>query len=180
MKQRSVVDRLRPPVGALLLATLLASGCGPKFGSIAGIVTYQGKPLRWGTVKVAWTGAPGVPNAASATLNQDGSYEAGQVPAGATVKIFLDVPIVPTRFGGAKPDPKYLKDLQDKLGYVEIPEKYTHADTSGFSLEVKEGINVFNIDLPSEKAAQPNTKPSPATPKAPETAKPATGKSIRK
>jgi hypothetical protein len=190
MKQRSVFDRLRPPVGALLLATLLASGCGPRFGSIAGIVTYQGKPLRWGSVKVSWTGAPGVPNAGSAALNQDGSYEVGQVPAGATVKIFLDVPPVPPRFGGANPDPK---SLQEKFGYVKLPDKYTHVDTSGFSLEVKEGINVFNIDMPAEKGVEPNTKPSPApkkaaepstkassTPKGPENAKPATGKSTRK
>jgi hypothetical protein len=160
MRQRFVRGRRGIPIGALLLAALAAGGCGPRFGSIAGTVTYQGKPIRWGCVKVIWMGAPGPPNAASAVLNQDGSYEVGKVPAGSTVKIYLQVPVVPMGglLGGGRPNPEVIKKLQEKLGYVELPEKYTQPDTSGYSIEVKQGVNVFDIDVPAELAGE--KKPS--------------------
>jgi hypothetical protein len=165
MKQRSVASHFRLPLGALLLATLLASGCGPRFGNIVGVVTYQGKPMRWGSVKVVWTGPPGPTNAASATLNQDGSYEVGRIPAGNTAQICLNVPMIPMggTLGGAKPAPELMRRLREKLGYVELPAKYTRLETSGLSLEVKQGVNVFNIDVPAEGPVEKTSKPAPKT-----------------
>jgi hypothetical protein len=178
MKQRSVAGRLRLPLGALLLATLMASGCGPRFGSIVGTVTYQGKPIKWGNVKVVWEGPPGLMNAASAVLNQDGSYEVGRIPAGDIAQICLHVPMIPIggTLGGAKPDPEVMRKLREKLGYVVLPDKYTHPDTSGWSLEVKQGVNVFNIDVPAEGVGEKTSKPAPA-PKTGEDAKQPAGKS---
>jgi hypothetical protein len=165
-------------LGALLLATLLASGCGPRFGSIVGVVTYQGKPIKWGNVKVLWEGPPGLTNATSATLNQDGSYEVGRIPAGGTAQICLHVPLIPMggTLGGGRPDPEVMRKLREKVGYVELPAKYTRPDTSGWSLEVKQGVNVFNIDVPAEEAGEKTSKPAPA-PKTGEDAKQPAGKS---
>jgi hypothetical protein len=178
MKQRSVAGRLRLPLGALFLATLLASGCGPRFGRIVGVVTYQGKPIKWGNVKVVWEGPPGLMNAASAVLNQDGSYDIGRIPAGDSVQICLHVPMIPIggALGGGRPDPEVMRKLREKVGYVELPAKYTRPDTSGWSLEVKQGVNVFNIDVPAEKGGEPTPKPSPS-PKAGESAKEPAAKS---
>jgi hypothetical protein len=152
-------------LGAVLLATLVASGCGPRFGSIVGVVTHEGKPIKWGNVKVVWTGPPGPTNAASATLNQDGSYEIGRIPAGNTVQICLNIPMIPMggTLGGGRPDPEVVRKIREKLGYVEVPQKYTRPATSGLSLEVKQGVNVFNIDVPAEAAGDKSSKPAPKT-----------------
>jgi hypothetical protein len=150
MKKQLPMGWPRIVVGAVLFGVMAASGCGPKFGDVGGKVTFQGKPLRWGTVKAQWTGgAPGSPNAASAKLGEDGSFDIGKVPAGTTVQVFLQID--PIMMGGGmsgnKPSPEAIKQTQDKVGYQEIPDKYKKAETSGLSLSVKPGHNDFNIDL---------------------------------
>ena len=177
MKQRLVADRLRVPVGVVLMA--LATGCGPKVGSIVGTVTYQGKPIRWGTVKVIWAASNSESlNAGSAVLNQAGAYEVGRVPAGSSAKLFLSIPLVPMGgiLGGNKPNPKVMNEVKERLGYVDVPEKYTDPETSGFSLEVKPGINVFDINLPAEGPSGEPNKSAPAR-KADDDAKKPAGKS---
>jgi hypothetical protein len=151
MKKQLPVGWSRIVVGTVFLGALAASGCGQKFGDVAGKVTYQGKPLRWGTVKAQWTGGPpGTPNAASSRLGDDGSFDIGKVPTGATVQVFLQIDPAPIGGGlaGNKPSPEAVKQIQEKIGYQEIPDKYKKADTSGLSLgPVKSGRNDFNIDL---------------------------------
>jgi hypothetical protein len=149
MKKQLPMGWPRVVVGAVLCGALAASGCGSKFGDVGGKVTYHGKPLRWGTVKAQWTGGPpGSPNAASAKLGEDGSYDIGKVPAGSTVQIFLQ--IEPVRIGSGltgKPSPEVIKQTQEKVGYEEIPDKYKKAETSGLSVSVKPGHNELNIDV---------------------------------
>jgi hypothetical protein len=178
MKQRSVAHRLRVPVGLLLMA--LAIGCGPKVGSIVGTVTYQGKPVRWGTVKVIWTASDAEAlNAGSSVLSQSGAYQVERVPAGSSAKLFLDIPLIPMggMLGGNRPNPRVVKEVKERLGYVDVPEKYTNPATSGFSLEVKPGTNVFDINLPAEEPSGEPGKSAPAR-KADEDAKKPAGKSI--
>src|ERR1700730_6690784 len=140
MKQRLVARRLRVPVGLVLMA--LAIGCGPKVGSIVGTVTYQGKPVRWGAVKVVWTSSDSESlNAGSSVLNKTGAYEVGRVPAGSSAKLFLAIPLIPMggMLGGNRPNPRVVNEVKERIGYVDVPEKYTNPETSGFSLEVKPG-----------------------------------------
>ena len=163
MKRRLIAHRLRVPVGLLLMA--LATGCGPKVGSIVGTVTYQGKPVRWGTVKVIWTSSDSESlNAGSSVLNQTGAYEVGRVPAGSSAKLFLHIPLIPMggMLGGNRPNPRVVNEVKERLGYVDVPEKYTSPQTSGFSLEVKPGTNVFDINLPAEG---PSGEPSKSAPR---------------
>jgi hypothetical protein len=151
MKRQLPMGLQRIVVGAVFIGVLAASGCGQKFGDVGGKVTYHGKPLRWGTVKAQWTGGPpGTPNAASAKLGDDGSFDIGKVPAGATVQIFLHID--PITIGGSmsgnKPSPEVIKQTQEKVGYEEIPDKYKKAETSGLSVSpVKPGRNELNIDV---------------------------------
>jgi hypothetical protein len=150
MKKQLPMGWSRLAVGAVLFGVLAASGCGEKFGDVRGKVTFQGKPLRWGTVKAQWTGGPpGTPNAASSKLGEDGSFDIGKVPANSTVQIFLQIDPVPMGGGlfGNKPSPEVIKQTQEKFGYEEIPAKYKKAETSGLSLSVKPGHNELNIDL---------------------------------
>jgi hypothetical protein len=150
MKKQLPMGWSRLVVGAVLLGVLAASGCGAKFGDVGGKVMYKGKPLRWGSVKAQWTGGPpGSPNAASAKLGEDGSFDIGKVPAGTTVQIFLDIPQITIggTMSGTKPSPEVIKQTQEKVGYEEIPDKYKKAETSGLSVSVKPGHNEFPIDL---------------------------------
>jgi hypothetical protein len=148
MKKQLMMGWSRIAIGAVLLGVLAASGCGAKFGDVGGKVTYKGKPLRWGSVKAQWTGGP-PPNAASAKLGEDGSFDIGKVPAGTTVQLFLDVPQITIggTMSGNKPSPDVIKQTQEKVGYEEIPAKYKKAETSGLSVSVKPGHNEFPIDL---------------------------------
>jgi hypothetical protein len=177
MKQRLIARRLRVPVGLVLMA--LATGCGPKIGRIVGTVTYQGKPVRWGAVKVVWTSSDSESlNAGSSVLNQTGAYEVGRVPAGSSAKLFLAIPLIPMggMLGGNRPNPRVVNEVKERIGYVDVPEKYTNPQTSGFSLEVKPGVNVFDISLPAEGPSGEPSKSAPAR-KADEDAKKPAGKS---
>jgi len=48
---------------------------------------------------------------------------------------------------GNKASPEVIKQTQEKVGYEEIPEKYKSAKTSGLSVEIKPGVNKFDITI---------------------------------
>lgn len=151
MKNQFLPGRRRLASLALFLAVLAATGCGgPKLGSLSGKVTFQGKPLRWGTVVAQFTGGdPRSPNVRSASLADDGSYDIGQIPAGGTVQVYLQIPQLPGNPLAAKPSPEAVKKQKEKAGYEDIPEKYKSAKTSGLSVDVKPGPNHLDINLQS-------------------------------
>jgi hypothetical protein len=147
-RQRMVI------VALFSLVVLSVSGCS-QFAKVSGTVKFKGKPLTSGAVTfVDDTGRGTMP----AYLQADGSYAADHVPIG-TVTIVVNslLPDPPM----AKPensDPDYeakekeykasVKAYEARLaGYVEIPARYSKADTSGKTLEVKRGSNVSDIEL---------------------------------
>jgi hypothetical protein len=114
---------------------------------VSGTVTYRGEPLSAG--KVSFYG----PNdqVASTLINEDGSYEATNVPFG-PVKIAVSTPLPPPpeiekaaregkrRFGKGNL-------IQTPQHTVSIPPKYNDPAKSGLSLAVTDGTQVFNIEL---------------------------------
>ncbi|HLJ97017.1 MAG TPA: hypothetical protein VKU02_27885 [Gemmataceae bacterium] len=133
---------------AVLLPSLLGCGGGVRAtATVTGTVSYQGKPVPTGTVKFY-----GPDNqVASASIGEDGSYEATNVPLG-SVKVAVSTPPPPP------PDVvKAAKEGKRRFGKgnvlsapthtVSIPPKYSDPAKSGLGLTVIEGSQPYVIDL---------------------------------
>lgn len=127
-------------VGALLLGL---AGCGPGRATVAGKVTYRGKPLATGSV--VFVGGDRRP--ITAEIGTDGTYTAQGVlegPNHVAVVSYDPATLVPTDKAGR---PKEPPDVDPKL-WFPIPDKYSEADTSGLVYTVaRHNTNPFNIDL---------------------------------
>jgi hypothetical protein len=133
---------LRPGV-ALALLTLAAVGCGGR-GDVSGKVTYNGKPLVFGTVQF---------EASDKTIKQaniatDGSYAIAGVPVGeAKVAVSSDNPrssaFQPLQREGMPPP----KPLPEVKGWFPIPPKYRDLSNPKLTYTVTSGQNKYDIDL---------------------------------
>jgi hypothetical protein len=136
--------------GLLFVLAFVMSGCGGNGASTAtvtGTVTYRGAPVPAG--RVSFYG----PNdqVASAILNEDGSYEAQNVPLG-SVKVAVSTPLPPPpeiqkaakegkrRFGKGNL-------IQAPANVVTIPPKYNDPAKSGLRVTVTPDAQPFLIDL---------------------------------
>jgi hypothetical protein len=131
----------RPAVAAALLA--FAAGCGGR-GDVSGKVTYQGKPLVWGTVQ--FEGSDGMLK--QSNINGDGTYSVKGVAAGeAKVAVSSINPnsadFQPRVVEGKAPPPPRPK----VEGWFPIPEKYDTPHKSGLVYTIKSGPNAIDIDL---------------------------------
>ncbi|MEN6407055.1 MAG: hypothetical protein ABFC77_11360 [Thermoguttaceae bacterium] len=120
---------------AIIVATF--AGCGGKRGRelapVSGKVTYQGKPLQFGTVLFQ----PDRGQYAVGKIRQDGSFqmmtpgEGDGAPIGKhCVRITCREKQNSDRTVGERP-----------LGELLIPEKYNSCATSGITVEVRPGAN---------------------------------------
>jgi hypothetical protein len=141
---------LRP---AILLAALAAAGCGDPTTEVTGKVTYQGKPVVYGSVVVFDAG--GAPK--SGAIQPDGTFRISGVRLG-SVKVAVSSPLPP----GSQPTGK--KDARDAVdpdkppvevapappevikNWVPIPNKYGDPNTSELTTNVKAG-EPLNIEL---------------------------------
>jgi len=129
--------------GFFLLALGL-SGCGSSAEQpypVSGRVTFQGKPVWVGVMRFS------NPQAAvdmTADLNPDGSYEVVRVSGKGLPVGTYQVAVLPPR----RDRPMGLIEKPAKLPPVpDIPAKYHQPSTSGLSLTVKPGVNVFDVEL---------------------------------
>lgn len=124
------------------LTLLFFAGCsggeggydGPE-GDVHGKVTYKGKAVPAGT-SIQFSSEKGFNNAA--TLDDEGGYEITKLPVG-TYKISLTPPVV------EQPDDANVEAPPEPP--PPFPGKYTQAETSGESFEVKEGDNEYNLEI---------------------------------
>ena len=126
----------------LLTAGLAFSGCKQpeKLGKIGGKVTFQGQPVTEGMVLFSCIDK-GVNM--TAPLKEDGSYEiimakGAGLPLGA-YKVCVSPPPVFYPIGTKAPS-------QPKQ-YPNIPAKYRNYQTSGLTMNIEDGENVFDIDM---------------------------------
>src|SRR5687768_10502605 len=99
---------------------LAGGGCGGGSGDLTGKVTYQGKPVRMGSVSVV--GGDGVIRAG--TIQDDGSYTVKDISTG-TVKIAVTSPDPDKRKVAAKPaSGAAVESAGDASKWFAIPEKY--------------------------------------------------------
>ena len=126
----------------LLAAGFALSGCKQpeKLGKIGGKVTFQGKPVTEGMVLFSCI-AKGVNM--TAPLKEDGSYEiimakGAGLPLGSYMVSVSPPPVFYPIGTKAPPQPKQ---------YPNIPAKYRNNQTSGLTMNIEDGENVFDIDM---------------------------------
>jgi hypothetical protein len=141
-----------------LLALSLLTGCRHPVGEVSGQVLYNDKPLPGGVVTFVPTLAGH--NAAFARLDEEGRYQV-TVAAG-DVQMSVDnrdlQTTKPVEFppppgakipAGTKGEPVASPSAPEKLPgkYVEIPERYYRAESSGLTMTVQPGPQTYTIKL---------------------------------
>ena len=108
---------------------VLTAGCGRSgYGQVEGNVTFKGKPLAGAVVFFVHQRGP-----AAGAVGEDGSYRL------LTKRPGDGAMVGPCKVAIVSPYP--LKPLP-------IPQKYCDAETSGLTVEVKEGQNTINFEIP--------------------------------
>ncbi len=139
--------RIRKAALALALGGLVVvfAGCGkrpPPAGDVSGKVTVGGKPVTAGVVKFF----PDAGEPVETSLGPDGAYRATGVPAGRS-----KVAIETLQFKNlTQPPPAIAKQLGGpRAKYVPIPAKYEKPDTSGLSVDVRDGkVTTLDVEMP--------------------------------
>lgn len=147
------IARIFPGMAAAALV-LAACGCwGPRRHDVTGHVKVKGAILDKPNGKIVFVGPKDVQVAAS--INADGSYRAVGVVAGMNrVAVYYPNPdFQPPKRHRVKPkEGEPASEPAASSSPFLTPRKYASPDTSGLSVEVKEG-KVFDVDLTEE----PNT-----------------------
>lgn len=126
-----------------------AAGCGGGTGTVAGTVTYRGKPIPSGSVVLYCADKQIV----RGLIGPDGAYTIPNVPPGpaaVTVQAHARVPdglrfrqnLPPVQDGPTPPD---AAPAADKV--VAVPPRYSLPEESGLSVVVGPGPTTFDIPL---------------------------------
>jgi hypothetical protein len=142
---------------ALFLAVVcLLAGCGKRFGSVSGNVTYKGKALNMGTV--AFIPEAKGAEVATGEIDKDGKYSVPKVLVGkckVTVSTPTALPRVPgaggrmmdaSKMGGGKEGTAKVAGTAETPA-VKVPDKFSQPDTTTLTAELKEGSNTHNITI---------------------------------
>jgi hypothetical protein len=133
----------------LLAASLGAAGCGSASGTVKGKVSYNGAPLKGGTVTFFYPDGRGFPIGILA----DGTYTLDRLPLG-PVKVCVDTssldPKKHLRYSyapppGAKPPPGFSPTSAE--AYVAIPAKYADPAKTDLTYDVTGGTQTHDIEL---------------------------------
>ncbi|MGL4550707.1 MAG: hypothetical protein ACRC33_05930 [Gemmataceae bacterium] len=131
-------------VPGLVALLALASGCGPGTGTAAGKVTYQGKPVVYGSVTLH--AADGSMHQIG--LNTDGTYRLDRVPVGvAKVGVSSPNPAPSARSRGGDGDSRVPAGPPPPPpgAWFPLPAQYAEPAKSGVTLQVGSGTG--DIDL---------------------------------
>jgi hypothetical protein len=127
-------------VAALLLVT--ACGCGSGLATVSGKVTYQDRPVTYGSVIFLGPDE----KAASAAIGEDGSYKVeGITPGEARIGVISRDPAkgrTPRKAEGKGGDGK-----QEAGGWFPLPRDFESPTGSGLTCPLKAGPNTHNIEL---------------------------------
>jgi hypothetical protein len=136
----------------LLLLPLLAAGCSPGKGTVSGQVTYDGKPLKLGTISFHPEGGRHDPANGKIV---DGAYSVDDVTVGPNKVTVLALD--PDKAGGTPApgaegeagarDAPVTGTKKHAKEFVPIPSRYADPDKSGLHLDVHTGTQTFPVPL---------------------------------
>lgn len=131
---RSTAQTLR---FTLLAALMVCIGCSRELptGSVAGKVTFQGKPLAVGTVLLV---NPATGIGANAVLDPSGGFRIEGVRTG-EYQVAIQRPPAP---------PPDEMAAGKEWTPSPVPDKYQVPDTSGLTVTINEGENTADFDIP--------------------------------
>lgn len=124
----------------LVLPLLLTLGCGEKpkpTGTLSGTVSFNGENLTTGTVNL-YCNAQG--SGTMVRINADGTYLTGPVPVG-TYTIGIEKIIL----GPSEEPPERYEEFPEN-----VPKIYQNMMDSPMTVEIKEGENTMDIEVPTE------------------------------
>jgi hypothetical protein len=139
------MKRRRKTMVGLLALVVLAPGCGPRAAPVTGRVTYQGKPVVWGSVTL---------KAADGSMHQiginlDGTYRLERVPVGpAAVGVSSPDPAPSARARALGGDEKRSRPGAPPVppgAWFPLPDKFADPATSGLTMHV--GRDSGDIEL---------------------------------
>lgn len=148
----------RIPDLLFLLASLLpfACGCGSgqPLGTVTGTVSYQGEPIKSGTIVFEVDGArPATGKIVDGRITEVTTEVTGDgVPLGnAKIAVFAtDAPQEPAGETPAATDPGTQADMSNYMGMGAksiIPPHFNDPASSGLSAEITKGENTVTLDL---------------------------------
>jgi hypothetical protein len=109
---------------------------------VSGKVTYNGKPVVFGTVLIH--GRDGL---RQGSIAPDGSFTVRGVATG-EARVAVNSPNPKSIVLYPNKNPKYKQEpYPDVPGWFEIPSKYENVSTSGLTYTIKGGTNTINIEL---------------------------------
>jgi hypothetical protein len=151
----NILNTLPPKTAAWFLTfALLGTGCGGNGqGTVSGKVTYQNKPINYGSVVLV--GGDGIPQTASITPG--GLYSFPDLPCG-EVKVAVHSPDpaglqkliqdekIKVLKGVTPPPDRNLPEI-DRAKWFPISADFGDFSKSGLKTTIQSGPNTFNIDL---------------------------------
>jgi hypothetical protein len=125
------------------IVVIVVVGCGPKrpsMASVKGKVLLNGQPMTMGSVGTV----PAAGRGAHGDIQADGTFELHTYGAhdGALIGTHKVGVVAYDMSGGKSPESEY--------GKLTIPKRYTNYETSGLTIDVKEGeVNTPTLELKS-------------------------------
>lgn len=134
--------RLKLGIAAVVAAaSLLGCDRGPELASVEGVVTYEGEPLRFGSVM--FQGPQGPPATGKIV---DGAFNLAVRGYGDGAMLGVNRVRV-SCYEAQSPDYRASSEAELSLGRSLIPIKYTNPRTSPLSVTVSPGTNRVTLDL---------------------------------
>ncbi len=152
LSPEQIAYRATAGVSALGLAIVVVAAFfhGTPKANVTGRVTYQGRPVIWGSVVIA--GKDG--RSAAGPIKPDGTFEVANAPTDAvSVAVVSRDPLLQTWATNIKVSRNrptraaFSASPVDRKKWFPLPAKFEDPSNSGVATTLKRGDNEFNVDL---------------------------------